>query len=392
MKNKGRGIVWAILVLVGIFSLCSCTDKKPRTVVLEDSAQASGAAESGKVYLYNSFSIIDNEPLDEQLFGWVDNNNAADLIYKEKTGESVIESVNYKYHFTKEIMPLTDDIINYGLSPDGRNLAYVQKGGDQMRFLVREIKSGTEKELSGMDGEFLISGVGIGWSKNGRYLTYSLYAYETGTYNAAIFDLNNGESRQITLTLPKADESAQSDILSAAVSDDGEKLLISVAYNANNETSTNSAFLYSIKTNALIPAKEFQSYRIRYPDFLSANEIMFIDGNSSKLYLYDMEKDETTEIGDYISYFKLSNDGKNIVYAEYSDDKEYQIYTASLNGTALVNKTQVYQGLYPQDIWWSQDKSKILLRGWFIHIYLKPEAVPAEDFGNILETIIIELQ
>lgn len=414
MKAFVKGIAPVILTGLTCILLCSaCTGHKPKTIVIENAVSQESASAGGqeaaetKVYQYNSFNIIDNQPVDEQLFGWIDNKNAADIIYKEKSDETTIESVNYKYHFTREIMRLTQDIANYSLSPDGSSLAWVKKD-DALHFYLKNISTGEDRLLADVNRDFSISGVGIGWSKNGRYLTYSIYDYETGTYTVTICDLHSGESHQITLPLDPAENGIiqqttlhldpvengiiQSAVFSAAVSDDGARLLISVDYDASYENPAGPIFLYSIQTEEFILAKRFLDSKKLYVDFLSANEVMFVDMKSYALCLYHIDNEETTVIGDDITYYKLSNDGKNIVYAKYSEEKELKIYTAELDGTILSNETQIYQGFDPQDIWWSQDKSRILLRGRFIHIYhTAGPALEANNDQSTLENIIIEL-
>ena len=397
MINKSkRAARFVFIVIACIVFLNACSDKEPKTIVMEDSVQSDSSAETqnpenGKVYQYNSFNIIDNEPVDEQLFGWVDGNNAADLVYKEKSDETTIQSVNYKYHFTKEIMPVTEDIATYSLSPDGRSLAYVRKN-DTLQYVVRDISTGRDTQLFEWNRDFSISGVGIGWSGNSSYLTYSIYDYKAGTCIVTVFDLIHGESRQFTLELdPASNGIIESDVLSAAVSDDGARLLITSDNLLGYENTKSLVFIYDIKANEFIPAKRFYDFKKAYPDFFSANQVMFVDTSSYALCLYDIDREETAVIGNNIIYYKLSDDGKNIAYVKLSENKEFNIYTAALEGETLGNETRIYQGILPTDIWWSPDKSKILMRGSFMHIY--HTAGPAPQLENSAsETIIIELQ
>lgn len=358
----------------------SCAKQGTKTVVMEDSASTAGTSgdtglHSGRIYKFNYFNVIDNKPVNEMLFGWLDKENAA-AVTGNQEDYLTIEAINYKYHFTKEIMKITSDMVSYTLSPDGKKIAYIK--GEKL--FIKDVQEDKDKEIGQL--QLLRQGnASISWSNNGRFITFALSSLRLGIEQVCIYD--STVQRMYGISLKEAAAAAPASELipakitnyNATVSDDGTKLLINSIYDNGDYKVEYLAHLYKLNKDTFGPETEIKisdSY-MGYSYFIGNNRIMYLNMRNSSLDIYNTDTGGNSVIykfdrsGMKYPYFRVSNDGKAIVFVKYLQDGTVGIYEAGLQNDQLEGERMIYQDFVPNTIWWSGDNKKVLLSGRYVY-------------------------
>lgn len=407
MKNKMKYTA-AVMLICSLFALIlsSCSRDGLKTIIIQK-PETSGKDDvanntndqirSGNIYKYSSFNIVDNNPVNEILFGWFDNDNAAGILYKENNdgAEVVLESMDYRYHFSEEIMEITPDIINYSLSPDGSKLAYVKNNGQSYLKDLKEQKDILSDE---MEKRTITSGSSIAWSNNGRYLSISAYDTDSRIGKVYIYDVLSGISRDVEMNITSP---IQMDTINATVSDDGSKLLIGANWSTVEYKYQYFIGLYDLNKTTFMPTENIETGSLMNINFcfLNSDKLIFINLNTNTLCMYDINNSKIAELQSLpvmnkfrknIQCCKVSPDGKNIIYTKDIDDKNIGIYTAQITGSKLENEKLIYQGFLPDNICWSPGNNKVLLSGRYLNYH--DELEPSANAGySSLENLVIEL-
>lgn len=376
MRYNKQLIPATAFLCVFLCVLCvSCTKQGLKTVVMGDNAagNVSEAAHSGKAYKINYFNVIDNKPVNEMLFGWLDKDNTAAVVDKQDD-YLTIEAINYKYHFSKEIMKITSDMPGYSLSPDGEKIAYVK--GE--RLFIKDIQAEKDKEI-GQIHPLGRSSISISWSNNSRFITLAVISYPNGIEQVSVYDNTVQKMYEISL---KKESAAASELVPAktlnynvTISDDGTKLMINSLYEDGEYKIGYLEHLYKLNRETFLPETEIKisSAYIGNACFIDNNRLIYLNMRSGSLNIYNAETGEDSEIYKFdknsmkYQYFKASNDGKAIVFLKYLQDGTVGIYEAEIQNNALENERMIYEDFVPNNICWSGDNKKVLLSGRYAY-------------------------
>ena len=403
MRYNKRLIPITFIICIFLFVLCvSCAKQGIKTVVIKDNEPASSVNEDqglhdGKVYKFNYFNVIDNKPVNEMLFGWLDKDNTAAVVDRQDE-DLTIEAVNYKYHFSKEIMTITSDISSYSLSPDGKEIAYIK--GEKL--YSKDILGDKDKEL----GQIHLpeqSNVSISWSNNGRFITFTVSSYPVGIEQIYIYDNEENEMHEIKL---KEMPAAAAELIhtktlnyNVMISDDGTKLLMNSIYDDSDYKVEYLAHLYELNKETFLPETEVsldQSNKVN-SQFIGNNRLIYVNMRNGSLDIYHTDTGETSEIYklDKASmknpYFRVSNDGKAIVFVKYLQDGTAGIYEAGIQNDKLEDVRMIYQDFLPSNICWSGDNKKVLLSGRYAYSERVDNARQLSSSYVSLGSIIVEL-
>ena len=403
MRYNKRLIPVTLIICIFLFVLCaSCAKQGIKTVVIEDNAPASSVNEDqglhdGKVYKFNYFNVIDNKPVNEMLFGWLDKDNTAAVVGRQDE-DLTIEAINYKYHFSKEIMTMTSDISSYGLSPDGKEIAYIK--GEKL--YSKETQGDKDKEIGQIDLPEQTN-ASISWSNNGRFIMFTVSGYPVGIERIYIYDNAENEMHKIEL---KEMPAAASELIhtkalnyNVMISDDGTKLLINSIYDNSDYKVEYLAHLYQLDKETFLPETEIfinQSNKVN-SQFIDNNRLIYLDMRNGSLDIYHTDTGEDNEICKLdkssmkYPYFRVSNDGKAIVFIKYLADGTVGIYEAGIQNSKLEDERMIYRDFLPSNIWWSGDNKKVLLSGRYAYSERVDNARQLSPSYVSLGSIIVEL-
>lgn len=360
MKNLIKKFFFIIIMCILYGSiLVSCAKNQFKTIIIDDntinksSIDGDEDKDSFKIYQYNLINSNEVEGGIEYLLGWYDNDNVI-TANNFNRGNIVLNKINYKYYFKNKVMD-----INYleNVAVDNDNLAYSVK--DQLiKVYVRALKNDKNKLISEINTEsYKLSQ--LRWSKNGRYLTFSVYLQDS--HEVYIYDISKNELKKIPLFGLKY--SAFPEII---ISDNSEKVIV-MAYEDKNQYGQNKFSMYlfgmeekSFDANKITPMK---SLTMPYVEFVNSNKIIYIDKEIGSLNIYDINSNKSLVVDDNVKYFKISSDSRNIAYLRYLSKEGPNIYNCKINDDKIEGKQLLYKGFLPIEMKWSSDSKKILVKG-----------------------------
>lgn len=372
-----------IILFICIFPsmlFTSCTKQGTKTVVMQDNLSDSNSSEgtnfhSGKVYKFNYFNVIDNKPVNEMSFGWLDKDNTAAVVDKQDD-YLTIEAVNYKYHFSKEIMKVTSDISSYSVSPDGKKISYVK--GEKL--FIKDIQDNKDKEIGQLQMTKR-SSANISWSGNNRFVVCTVSSYPAGIEQVYIYDNTGGNMHKIGLKPAGAPTAPTPQLIpmephnyNVMISDDGTKLLINSLYDYGDYKTEYLMHLYNLNEKTFALEKELETNYSNMVNscFISNDRLIYVNVRNSSLDIYNTVTGENIEVykldkANMNQCFRVSNDGKSIVFIKHLQDGTPGIYEAGIQNDKLVDERMIYQGFLPNNIRWSVDDKKVLLSGRYTY-------------------------
>ncbi len=399
--NKKLKLITLFMSMLLCVLCVSCTKQGVKTVIMKDTASTAEVGDntglhSGKVYKFNYFDVIDNKPVNEMLFGWLDKDNTAAVVNKQED-YLTIEAINYKYHFSKEIMKISSDITSYGLSSDGKKIAYLK--GE--KILLKDIQKDKDKEIGQLQ-PLKQSIVGIAWSGNSRFVTFSVNSYPAGLQEVYIYDNTAEKIYRIDLKeVPAASERIPKKTINynVMISDDGTKLLINSLYDNSEYKVEYLLHLYKLNKETFLPETEMKldnSFMVN-PHFIDNDRLIYLNMRTGSLDVCDTGTGETSEIykldetGMKYQYFKVSKDGRSIVFIKYLQDGTVGIYQAGIQNNRLEDEKMIYRDFLPNNIWWSGDNDKVLLSGRYTYSERLDQVRQLNPAYVSLGNVIIEL-
>lgn len=368
--------------------LVACTKNQFKTIIIDDKVinksniDEDEDKDNFKIYQYNSIDSKDGTEEIEYLIGWYDNDNVV-TVNNFNSKNIVLNKANYKYYFKNKIMD-----VNYTLeiSPYNDNLAYITK--DQLlKVYVKSLKTDENRLISEINASPQQVSK-LRWSKNGRYLTFSVYLQDS--YEVYIYDISKSELKKIPLlgyksyTLPEI-----------IISDDG-KNVIAIVYEGKNKYGEDpfSIYLFSIDGQSFDQNKNkpLKSIAMPYVEFINSNKIIYMNSQNRSLNIYDMNLNKTLLVDDNVKNFKVSSDSSNIAYVRYLPKEGSNIYNCRINNDEVGVKQLLYKGFLPIDIQWSPDSKKILVTGGiYSDSSIKYEQI-IRDINDKPKNLIFEFQ
>ncbi|MCY6372116.1 hypothetical protein [Clostridium ganghwense] len=385
-------IVLAGLFLMFVFSGC-IKSTKSKTIVIDDiednkekslESSTDETLDINKIYKHEAYKFVDNEAIRECLFAWYDNENIIGRVTRDK-GDSYdesIESINYKYNFSRKIMDI-EKYKNYipKVSPDGTKIAYQMRDGINLNIFIKDLKTNEEKciyEIESLGYERYTL-----WSNNSKYISFFKNDTPQNGQSIIIYDVETKKMREIVLEGWK-DAYGYSTV---KVSDDAKNAAVIVHDKNYKKDIRADLCLYNVE---LIKNKIKDKERVNIDymsmsdvEFINKNKFVYIKGYKQAICIYDDNTRKTEEVMKNVDRFKISHDGKYIVYSKHSNQHGKNIYLGKISENKILNEKILYTGISPNTLSWSKDNRKILISG---------EKYSNGYTNSLYENIIIELK
>ncbi|BFT72223.1 hypothetical protein [Paenibacillus sp. P36] len=343
--------------------LAGCSSRsRSETIIIPDAEETSQVKEEQGAYdVKTIYRILSKSSELGTPIGWIHSTSLLSL-FDENENTVSMERVDAPYEEHLKLFGIGAKLSFMTFSPASQSIAYVKQENGSFGLNIMTLADQKETVIAPIAMEQLRT-LRFGWSNNGRYLVYlsnksknkgtSINVYDLMDHNLKTYSFGGWDEADIIGSIQLADD-AQS---VAIVRSRGKQFYVEIGTWNGSEM---------VRQYEHLAANDSQV------EWIHNDQIAFI-GQEGTLYAYDRRNAAFSVLVEGVNAFRLSPDRKSIAYAQDKDT----VYAASLYGNNVLNKTQLFKGVIPSLMAWSQDNRRLLLCGWKPYEWDKPRAAPA---------------
>ncbi|QHW29555.1 WD40 repeat domain-containing protein [Paenibacillus rhizovicinus] len=343
----------AVLTAISLLLLTSSCMGNPRseTIIIpaadEDQTNEGDNAQSFQVQTIYRLPAL--AATDISLLGWTSNADLVGLDAESRASMTTglrLQRLGKPYEQFKPLDSLIPGANWFGLSPNGRQIAYIAKSTTGTALTLLSLTDGKAVQSAAPpNSEWQLQSRTLNWSGNSRFLSYLVSGEDRTEQRIVVCDSADGQVKLYPLTgLQDFGE-----IVKVVLSDDGSGALI--------ETGKTVAFA----------KRSGSGYAVQYDhpsgngesEWVNDSQFAFL-GFDGTLFQYDSRNGELSVLLEKVDSFRLSPDRKLIAYTLNDQDT---IFAGRLQGNNVLYKGSVYQGVYPFQMTWSPDGGALLVDG-----------------------------
>lgn len=375
MSRRRIGAFVLLLMVAALLTGC-LPQARHETIIIPDSEEHIPAGDKNERFEVKTiYRIMDKNTDFGTPLGWIDRSALLGL-FGEQTLSPSLDRVDYPYESHLKLQNADVSAYPLTLSPSGQTVAFLAQMDDGTYGMKLVSLADQQETLVGRIPNDQIRSIQFGWSNNGRYLIYIFRDGANGAVQIHVYDTTGKSMKGYTAAGWKPKDT----IISVHIADDAQSAAIV------KETDRLSNVLFGTwNGNEFTAQYEHPVSRNSTVEWIHNDQIAFI-GAEDTLYAYDRRNSALSILVEQTDLFRLSPDRKSIAYLQGKDT----VYTASLYGNNVLNKTQIFKGIFPSKMSFSPDNGKLLLTGWKTYAQEQTRPSPVVQPGN--QHLVIEFK